>query len=305
MKQTEKLNLKKPDLTDYVNVSDINENMDILDAAVGKLNEGSTEIDDLQTVDKTLAGAINELKNDLATHLEDPNKPTKAVQDEINSNVKIVKENVDNVKTNVDNVNANVSTVKNLLGTANPTTANETTIMNFLKKIHQTQLPVGGLKPVITTGEIIGSSNVFKEVLRVSGSGFLKKAAVVLHAAAGFNTTLEVLVDGVKIYASSYSRGGGSLWAGYGIVDQLFYNSTQGGNSNGITVGRFQAQPFVSPTMASKLGYTTGTPVVSSFPVVIDLHGSKIPFNNSLVVQIRTDISATALGEYEVAAEVY
>lgn len=37
MKYTEKLQLKKPDLTDYVNISDINENMDMLDAAVKEL----------------------------------------------------------------------------------------------------------------------------------------------------------------------------------------------------------------------------------------------------------------------------
>ncbi|OMC81844.1 hypothetical protein BK128_21480 [Viridibacillus sp. FSL H7-0596] len=71
MKQTEKLNLKKPDLTDYVNISDLNENMDIIDAAVGDLKKGNIEIDDLQTNDKTLAGAINEVKNDLTTHVDD------------------------------------------------------------------------------------------------------------------------------------------------------------------------------------------------------------------------------------------
>ena len=61
MKYTTKLNLKKPDFTDYVSVEDLNENMDILDAAVGEVKEGTTLIPDLQTVDKTLAGAINEV----------------------------------------------------------------------------------------------------------------------------------------------------------------------------------------------------------------------------------------------------
>lgn len=63
MQHTAKLNLKKPDLTDYVSVTDLNENMDILDAAVGELKEGTTLIPDLQTDDKTLAGAINEVDN--------------------------------------------------------------------------------------------------------------------------------------------------------------------------------------------------------------------------------------------------
>lgn len=73
MKYTEKLQLKKPDLTDYVNISDINENMDVLDTAVKELQDGSTEIEDLQTNDKTLAGAINELKENIVTHLADMN----------------------------------------------------------------------------------------------------------------------------------------------------------------------------------------------------------------------------------------
>lgn len=40
MKYTTKLNLKKPDLTDYVNIADLNDNMDILDNAVGNAEEG-------------------------------------------------------------------------------------------------------------------------------------------------------------------------------------------------------------------------------------------------------------------------
>lgn len=48
MKYTEKLGLKKPESTDYVNIEDINENMDILDEQVGELKEGSTVIEDLQ-----------------------------------------------------------------------------------------------------------------------------------------------------------------------------------------------------------------------------------------------------------------
>lgn len=65
MKYTEKLGLKKPELTDYVNIEDINDNMDVLDEEVGNLKEGSTTIEELQTSNKTLAGAINELKDEV------------------------------------------------------------------------------------------------------------------------------------------------------------------------------------------------------------------------------------------------
>ncbi|MEK4715325.1 hypothetical protein [Sporosarcina sp. FSL K6-5500] len=38
MKYTENLNLKKPDLTDYVNVSDLNDNSDVIDAVIAGLS---------------------------------------------------------------------------------------------------------------------------------------------------------------------------------------------------------------------------------------------------------------------------
>lgn len=39
MQETPKLGLKKPEMTDYVNVNDLNENMDVLDEVVGGLRE--------------------------------------------------------------------------------------------------------------------------------------------------------------------------------------------------------------------------------------------------------------------------
>ena len=68
MEHTPNLNLKKPGLTDNILISDINENMDVLDAAVSELKEGTASIPDLETKDKTLAGAINEVKNEMADH---------------------------------------------------------------------------------------------------------------------------------------------------------------------------------------------------------------------------------------------
>ena len=103
MKSTEKLGLKKPDLTDYVNIGDLNDNMDVLDEAVGELKEGSTVIEELGTENKTLSGAINEIKTEVDEHeaekatqsgyghirLQDIPNPTKS---------SIGLSNVDNVK---------------------------------------------------------------------------------------------------------------------------------------------------------------------------------------------------------------
>lgn len=41
MKYTDNLNLNKPDLTDYVDVTDLNENMDILDGAITDLGDNT------------------------------------------------------------------------------------------------------------------------------------------------------------------------------------------------------------------------------------------------------------------------
>lgn len=68
MKYTEKLNLKKPDLTDYVNVADLNDNMDALDLEVGELKEGKNKVIDLETIDKTYKGAINEVNAKVESH---------------------------------------------------------------------------------------------------------------------------------------------------------------------------------------------------------------------------------------------
>lgn len=78
MEHTPNIGLKKPGPTDSILITDINENMDVLDAAVSELQKGSASIPDLETVDKTLAGAINEVKQEsstvkqeLGTHLGD------------------------------------------------------------------------------------------------------------------------------------------------------------------------------------------------------------------------------------------
>jgi len=65
MKYTPNLNLKKPEGTESVLISDINENMEVLDAAVSDLQKGTASIPDLETEDKTIGGAINEVKNEV------------------------------------------------------------------------------------------------------------------------------------------------------------------------------------------------------------------------------------------------
>ena len=62
MKMTEKYKLKKPEAEDFYNVEDNNDNMDIIDEELGKLNETTGDLDNLVTTDKTsLVNAVNEV----------------------------------------------------------------------------------------------------------------------------------------------------------------------------------------------------------------------------------------------------
>lgn len=66
MQNTTNLNLKKPDQTDYVNISDINDNMDVIDAALVKKYEkpvtGVPKIDLAQSVQDSLNKANSALQ---------------------------------------------------------------------------------------------------------------------------------------------------------------------------------------------------------------------------------------------------
>ena len=50
MTQTENLNLKKPDYTDPVDIKDINDNMDIIDENIDKLNKNISITDILKII---------------------------------------------------------------------------------------------------------------------------------------------------------------------------------------------------------------------------------------------------------------
>lgn len=86
MQETIKLKLKKPDLTDYVNIADLNTNADAIDQFAIEVEEQLSNVDDLETSvanlivqvgdlpslstdEKTnLVGAINEVFTKLTTH---------------------------------------------------------------------------------------------------------------------------------------------------------------------------------------------------------------------------------------------
>lgn len=83
MKNTANLNLKKPDQTDYVNIGDLNDNMDVIDEVVQEALtrvKGLDKVENTSDLDKPISrdtqNALNETKefldiheNDLAKHV--------------------------------------------------------------------------------------------------------------------------------------------------------------------------------------------------------------------------------------------
>lgn len=252
------------------------------DKAATENDFGHVKIGDGLKIEKGVVSAdFTEFENANSELLE-TTKEIKTVQDEINTNTK--------------GVSTNVAAVKSLVGIPNPTTADETTVMNYLKKIHQTQLPVGGLKPIVTH-DFSGPGQGVSKVLEINGSGFLRKAAFVKQAATGSITTvIKITIDDVVILNNSISNSGPS--AAYGIVDGLGTNLTQG-NATSVFVGMRAAV-----TANSVLKSYDGTPMSVS-NALINLGGMKIPFNKNLKVEFDiTNIPANDV-EYEILAEVY
>lgn len=74
MQNTTNLNLKKPDQTDYVNIEDLNDNMDVLDEVIQKKYEkptsGIPKGDFTESVQSTLS-AVGELNDDIQLHTMD------------------------------------------------------------------------------------------------------------------------------------------------------------------------------------------------------------------------------------------
>ena len=95
MQYTKNLNLKKPDQNDYVNITDINENMDVLDESVQKKYEkpttGISKTDLSQPVQDSLQKADNaatqtrldQTNEELAIHQADYTQFREAIEKEV------------------------------------------------------------------------------------------------------------------------------------------------------------------------------------------------------------------------------
>lgn len=68
MEYTTNLNLKKPDVNEYYNIEQNNENMDLIDEAVGELNS-QVGTETLTTTAQNCTGAINELNKKFESYL--------------------------------------------------------------------------------------------------------------------------------------------------------------------------------------------------------------------------------------------
>lgn len=189
------------------------------------------------------------------------------------------------------------STILNTIGNPNPTTSDKSNVMNFLNKIHDTQLPKGGLKPVLVAGQI--STNNISKVLDITGSGFLRKAVVVVNELSNGNGsyTIRVTVDDVVVMNVTDTMANSSVARhGIGFADVLH-------DANNIQSSKNVYAMSYSGLCNKVVSYNVGTPITETSAVVV-LNRMKIPFNESLLVEmIASGTSATRA--YEVNVEVY
>lgn len=198
-----------------------------------------------------------------------------------------------------DTILTKQDTTLSRIGSSNPTVADETSVMNYLKKINNTQLPVGGLKPV-TIFNVLSSSST-TTVLNITGSGFLVKAVEVISLIFSGTITfgIKVTIDGVLILdTTSISVSSQSSCYGIGITDKLYNNGTETNVNNFI----INAGP-IGGRVSSIRSYSTGN-VFTGGDVIVNLEGTKIPFNKSLKVEVSGN-GTTVNRAYEVVAEVY
>lgn len=64
MKYTTNLNLKQPDLEDYVNVEDLNDNMDVIDTEmVGKMPKGGGDFTGIVKAHSNTSHSVRQIRN--------------------------------------------------------------------------------------------------------------------------------------------------------------------------------------------------------------------------------------------------
>lgn len=74
MQNTTNLNLKKPDQTDYVNIVDLNDNMDVLDEVVQEVLtrvKGLNKVENTSDLDKPISNAMQKALGRLKMKLLD------------------------------------------------------------------------------------------------------------------------------------------------------------------------------------------------------------------------------------------
>lgn len=145
MKFTTRFNLKKPDLTDYVSIEDLNENMDILDEALGtQLDKeaSTTQKGNVQLSDATnstsiiLAATANAVKKawDLATAKY--TKPTPGIpKTDLENSVQTSLEKADSAIQSVSDASTTVKGIVMLDDAVNSTSVIKAATANAVKKV--------------------------------------------------------------------------------------------------------------------------------------------------------------------------
>lgn len=128
--------------------------------------------------------------------------PTKTAQDDI----KLQTDKITDVKSKTD-----------LIGTANPTTANTTTIMNYLKQLENKIANISGgtdwskFSPLIYKARTYHKNNqseTWQPVYSVNGKGFISEALVQrIEASSNGYVGIRITIDGVVVFSTQEPSG--------------------------------------------------------------------------------------------------
>lgn len=214
--------------------------------------------------------------------------PTASKQDTILNNINDIKTKQNTVLTNTDDT-------KIILGNTNPTVANETNVMNFLKKINLTQLPQGGIKPNVITGPAVTPSNTV--LANITGSGFLRKAVIAPTTVPsnGFISTFKVTIDGA-VYTWTANYNATTEKMAIGITDG-FLIAPYDPSKNTVALP-IRSTTFFAPTTVN-FNASTRTFGLD----IVNLSGMRIPFNNSLKIEASSNMDVARY--YDIMVEVY
>lgn len=180
-----------------------------------------------------------------------------------------------------------------LIGTPNPTTADTTTIMNYLKRLENKIVGVNGgtdwskYTPYYkeTYNTLISSAAGYVDLLNLQGEGYMGDMLVYFTSQAGsYTKDVSILVDGIEIYKEGMSTSNDIF---LGMVQETTVKGGSG-NAAGIRKPTEQSLLIVNSTGTNETTYPSKTDLKVGKMIYLK---QPIFFNSSIVIKAKTNLN--------------